>query len=389
MQKFQIKTQIHSGHNSINYLKTIDARKACIVTDKLMIQLGMVDKVTNVLETNNIEYKVFDEVEPNPSLETVTRGLHHIVETKPDLLIAIGGGSAIDAAKAIMFFCIKTKEELVDKEAVKKPCFVAIPTTSGTGSEVTAYSVITDKKKNAKIPISEEIMVPDVAILDAEFTKTVPPFVTADTGMDVLTHSIEALVSKEASEYTDMFAQKSIELVFRYLIRAYKDGNDMTAREKMHDASCMAGIAFTNAGLGITHSLAHSIGAEYGLSHGRANAILLPYVIEYNSGIENNNDDNLKADERYRFVSRLLGLPSNTVEEGVMALIEAVRTMNKMLNIPVTLKETGIDRDEFEKNLDKITKRAIKDICTMSNPKKVNSDDLKNILKRAYCGLQF
>lgn len=387
MNRFQIKTEIHSGHNSIAYLEGIDARKACIVTDKLMIEIGIVDKVAKVLKKNKIEYKIFDEIQPNPSLETVTRGLHHIIKTKPDLLIAVGGGSAIDAAKAIMFFCIKTKEELVDKEAIKKPWFVAIPTTSGTGSEVTTYSVITDQDKNIKIPISDKLMVPDAAILDAEFTKTVPPFVTADTGMDVLTHSIEALVSKGASEYTDMFAQKSIELVFKYLLRAFNDGNDIMAREKMHDASCMAGIAFTNAGLGITHSLAHAIGARYNLSHGRANAILLPYVIEYNSGIENNDVDSTRAGIRYRFVSRLLGLPSSTIEEGVVALIEAVKTMNKILDIPITFKELGIDRDEFEKNLSSIAEKAINDMCTISNPKEANKEDMINILERAYWGV--
>lgn len=387
MNRFQIKTKIYFGHNSIAYLESIGAKRACIVTDKLMVELGIADKVTEVLKKNKIEYKIFDEVQPDPSLETVTKGLNHIIETKPDLLIAVGGGSAIDAAKAIMFLCIKTKEELVDKEAIKKPWFVAIPTTSGTGSEVTTYSVITDKNRNIKIPISDEIMVPDVAILDAEFTKTVPPFVTADTGMDVLTHSIEALVSKEASEYTDMFAQKSIELVFKYLLRGFKDGKDMTAREGMHDASCMAGIAFTNSGLGITHSLAHAVGAKYNLSHGRANAILLPYVIEYNSGTKDGCIDKSKSSEKYSFLSRFLGLPSSNIEEGVIALIEAVKTMNKMLDIPTTFKTIGIDRSEFEKNLDNIAQKAINDICTISNPKEVSREDMINILERAYFGI--
>ncbi|SHK09293.1 1-propanol dehydrogenase PduQ [Paramaledivibacter caminithermalis] len=387
MNRFQIKTQVYSGCNSTTYLESIDAERACIVTDKLMVELGIVDKIIEVLRKNKIEHKIFDEVQSDPSLETVTRGLHHIIKTKPDLLIAVGGGSAIDAAKAIMFFCIKTKEELVDKKAIKKPWFVAIPTTSGTGSEVTTYSVITDKNRNIKIPISDELMVPDVAILDPQFTKTVPPSVTADTGMDVLTHSIEALVSKGASEYTDMFAQKSIELVFKYLLRAFKDGKDMTARGKMHDASCMAGIAFTNAGLGITHSLAHAVGAKYNLSHGRANAILLPYVIEYNSGIKDNHIYRSNIGDRYRFISRLLGLPSSTIEEGVIALIEAIKTINKILNIPITFKALGIDRNKFEKNLNNIAENAINDMCTMSNPKEVNKEDMINILERAYFGI--
>ncbi|MEW9125093.1 MAG: 1-propanol dehydrogenase PduQ, partial [Thermotaleaceae bacterium] len=286
MKKFLVRPEIYFGENSINYLKQVDAKKAFIVTDQFMVKLGIVEKVTKLLDEKNVVYEVFSEVEPDPSLQTVKKGLLQIIKMRPDMLIAVGGGSSIDAGKAIMALCIHTKENFVDPDKVHKPWFVAIPTTSGTGSEVTSYSVVTDKERNLKIPLSEDLMLPDVAILDCILTKTVPPHVTADAGLDVLTHAMEAYVSSAANDFTDIYAEKAIEQVFYYLLRTYRDGNDMEAREKMHSASCMAGIAFTNASLGINHSLAHTFGAKYHFSHGRSNALFLPYVIEYNAGLK-------------------------------------------------------------------------------------------------------
>ncbi|WDV45086.1 iron-containing alcohol dehydrogenase [Clostridiaceae bacterium M8S5] len=378
---FQSKTEIHWGENSLKYLSGLKSQRAFVVADRLMVKLGLVKKVTDVLNESNVKYSVFDEVEPNPSVSTVTKGLHHIIKNKPDLLIAVGGGSVIDAAKAIMYFCIKTKEELVDRADIKKPWFVAFPTTSGTGSEVTAFSVVTDEKNNVKIPLVDNIMTPDVAVLDAEFTRTVPPIVTADTGMDVLSHAIESFVSIKASDYTDMYSRKAVKDVFSYLYRAYIDGDDMIARQKMQQASCMAGISFTNAGLGINHSLAHAIGGIYKISHGRINAMLLPYVIEFNSGINNTLTNSA---QRYEVLADELTLPCQTTREGVLSLIEAIKILNAKLGIPLTLKEYGIDRLEYLENIDVIIKRALEDVCTLTNQTKVTYEGLKSVMYKLY-----
>ncbi|MCG4585477.1 iron-containing alcohol dehydrogenase, partial [Anaerosalibacter bizertensis] len=290
MKKFKLNTEIYYEINSIEKLKDIKRKRAYIVTDELMVELGNIAKITYILDDNNIDWCLFDKVVPDPTVDVIKKGLHEMIDFKPDTIIAIGGGSSIDTAKGILYFYMKILEKLIDKNSIKKPLFIAIPTTSGTGSEVTSYSVITDGENNVKIPIISDDMVPDIAIIDCNFTKTVPPSVTADTGLDVLTHAIEAYVARGSSGYTDIYAEKAIKHVFSYLLKAYSDGNNIEAREKMHDASCMAGIAFTNAGLGINHSLAHALGAKFHIPHGKANAILLPYIIEYNSGISEDRE---------------------------------------------------------------------------------------------------
>ena len=378
--KFQSKTEIHYGQNSIDYIKTLNARFAFVVADELMVKLNMVKKVTDLLDQQGIPYEVFDSIEPNPSLETVKLGLNKIIKSKPDLMIAVGGGSVIDAAKAIMYFCIKTKRELIEEDAIRKPWFVAIPTTSGTGSEVTAFSVITDNQRHVKIPVVSTIMIPDAAILDPEFTRTVPPFVTADTGMDVLVHAIETYVSKEASDFTDIYAKKAIRQVFTYLTRAYNDGNDMEARQKMQEASCMAGIGFTNAGLGVNHSMAHAVGGLFKISHGRANAILLPMTIAYNARAGNPIHSIAK---RYAKLAKSMGFPADTDEEGVQSLIAAVHYLNRQLEIPSCFEVHGIDPIAYKAQLDTMTKNAMADTCTPSNPRKPQPEDLKDLLIKA------
>lgn len=378
--KFQSKTEIHYGKDSIRCLDDLKAKSAFVVADQLMVQLNMVKLVTDHLDANSIPYEVFTEVEPNPSLETVKKGLDHIITAKPDLLIAVGGGSVIDAAKAIMYFCIKTKEQLIERESIRKPWFIAIPTTSGTGSEVTAFSVVTDTQKQIKIPLVSRTMIPDAAILDPEFTRTVPPFVTADTGMDVLVHAIETYVSKEGSDFTDIYAQKAIKDVFTYLVRAFKNGDDMEARQKMQEASCMAGIGFTNAGLGVNHSLAHAVGGLFKISHGRANAILLPTVIAYNARVDRPIPSIAK---RYATLAKELGFPASTDEEGVRSLIAAVSFLNKQLEIPAGFEGQGIDPEAYHTQLDAMAENAMTDTCTPSNPRKPQPGDLKSLLLQA------
>lgn len=382
IKKFEQKTKIYYGINSIEKLKDIKGNRTYIVTDELMVELDNVANLTNILDDNNIDWCLFDKVIPDPTIDIIKEGLFDMIQFKPDTIIAIGGGSSLDTAKGILYFYIKTVEELIEEDNIKKPLFVAIPTTSGTGSEVTSYSVITDEKNGSKVPITSNDMVPDIAIIDCGFTKTIPPSVTAETGLDVLTHAIEAYVAKDYSDYTDIYAEKAIKHVFSYLLRAYDDGKDMEAREKMHDASCMAGIAFTNAGLGINHSLAHAIGAEYHIPHGRANAILLPYIIEYNSGI--GEDRILEVAERYSKISKTLGFPHSSTKEGVLSLIEGIKILKEKLNIPITLSEAGMEYNEFRQAIDRIVEKAMRDVCTFANPRDVSKEDLKLILNKAY-----
>jgi acetaldehyde dehydrogenase/alcohol dehydrogenase len=278
------------------------------------------------------------------------------------------------------------KKMLMNKNIIK-PYFIAIPTTSGTGSEVTSYSVITDTQNNVKIPLKDDEMLPDVAILDCEFTKSVPPTVTADTGMDVLTHAIEAFISKGASDCTDALSQMAIEYVFKYLLNCYKNGEDIVSREKIHSASCMAGVAFENASLGLNHSLAHAFGAKFKVSHGKANAIFLPYVIKYNSGLFDENDYiGFETCKKYAKISRLLGLPTSDLKEGVIMLIKSIKVLNNQLNIPLTIQEMGINEDEFEYFLEEMTQVALKDVCTQGNPRVPVEKDIYIIFKEAYYG---
>ena len=301
MQWFKVPEKIYFEAGSIAYVEKMpDITKAFIVTDESMVKLGYVDKILYHLRNRQsyVHSEIFAEVEPDPSFETIKRGVKAIDSFKPDVIIAIGGGSAIDAAKGMWLFYehpeadvegLKLKFMDIRKRTYKFPKLgqkakmVAVPTTSGTGSEVTSFAVISDKEQNKKYPLADYELTPDVAIIDPDLVMTLPKRITADTGMDVLTHAIEAYVSNMASDYTDGLSEKAVELVLNYLLEAYEHGDNKLAREKMHNASCIAGMAFTNAFLGINHSLAHKIGAKYHTAHGRANAILVPYVIRYNA----------------------------------------------------------------------------------------------------------
>jgi acetaldehyde dehydrogenase/alcohol dehydrogenase len=274
----------------------------------------------------------------------------------------------------------------------KKAQMVCIPTTSGTGSEVTSFSVITDKRNgNIKYPLADYELTPDVAIIDPQFVRSLPKTIVADTGMDVLTHAIEAYVSVLASDFTDGLAIKAIEMIFEYLTRSYLNENDTEAREKMHNASCIAGMAFTNAFLGINHSLAHKIGGEFHVSHGRANAVILPYVIAYNAKKPDKfatfpKYGTYTADKRYARIARVLNLKGDTEEDQVKSLIAAVKDLNRKLNIPLTLKDLGIDEKVFLEQLPAIAERAFEDQCTTANPVYPRIKDLEGILMEAYYG---
>ncbi|MDZ4442411.1 bifunctional acetaldehyde-CoA/alcohol dehydrogenase [Bacillus cereus] len=410
MQWFKLPPKVFFEKHATQYLaKMPNISRAFIVTDPGMVELGYVDTVTHYLQQhlNDVKVGVFSEVEPDPSDETVFKGAEMMRSFKPDVIIALGGGSAMDAAKGMWlfyeypetkFFGIKQKFLDIRKRTCKFPTlgqkaqFVAIPTTSGTGSEVTPFAVITDKKNNIKYPLADYELTPDVAIIDPQFVMTVPPHVTADTGMDVLTHAIEAYVSIMANDYTDGLALKAIDLVFKYLPRAYKNGNDEEAREKMHNASAIAGMAFANAFLGINHSLAHKLGPEFQIPHGRANAILMPHVIRYNAIKPRKHAlfpkyEHFVADERYAYIARTLGLPASTVEEGVESLVQAIISLGKELNINMSIAGQGVKQEAFENVVDVLSERAFEDQCTPANPKLPLISELKEVYKQAYKGV--
>ncbi|NLP47013.1 MAG: bifunctional acetaldehyde-CoA/alcohol dehydrogenase [Epulopiscium sp.] len=410
MQWFKIPEKIYFEPGSIQYLsKMPDITRAFIVTDPLMVEIGYLEKVLYHLR-NRLDYvhsKVFSDVEPDPSLETVQRGAEAMRDFQPDVIIALGGGSAMDAAKGMWLFyehpdadfsSMALKFMDIRKRVYKFPKMgqkakmVAIPTTSGTGSEVTSFAVITDKEKNIKYPLADYELTPDVAIIDPDFVMTVPPKVTANTGIDVLTHAIEAYVSVLASDYTDALAMKAIELVFEYLPRAYKNGNDAVAREKMHNASCMGGMAFTNAFLGANHSMAHKLGGEFNIPHGAANAVLLPYVIEYNGEstptkfMSFPKYEHYIAPEKYAQIAKHLGLPCSTPEEGVKSLANAVRKLMTDLNMPLTLREYGIEEKAFLSKIDYLAEKAFEDQCTTANPRLPLVKEYAEIYRKAYYG---
>ena len=409
MQWFKVPEKIYFEAGSIAYLEKMpNIERAFIVTDEGMVKLGYVDKILYHLRKRqtHVHCEIFSEVEADPSFDTVNKGLQAMNNFKPDVIIALGGGSPIDAAKGMWLFYenpeadpegLKLKFMDIRKRTYKFPKMgskakmVAIPTTSGTGSEVTSFAVITDKVKNKKYPLADYELTPDVAIVDPDLVMSLPKSVTADTGMDVLTHALEAYVSVMASDYTDGLAEKAAELVVEYLKEAYEHGNDKTAREKMHNASTIAGMAFTNAFLGVCHSMAHKIGAEFHLPHGRINAILLPYVIRYNSSkptklVSWPKYEYFIADKKYANMAKRLGLKSSTVEEGIDSLIKEVQRLNTELNIPKSFQEAGIAENEFLAKVDLLADRAFEDQCTTVNPRVPLVSEIKQILLDSYYG---
>lgn len=409
MQWFKVPEKIYFEAGSIQYLEKMpNIERAFIVTDEGMMKLGYVDKILYHLRKRHqyVHSEIFSDVESDPSFDTIKKGVEAMNAFKPDVIIALGGGSPIDAAKGMWLFYenpdadvegLKLKFMDIRKRTYKFPklgskCkMVAIPTTSGTGSEVTSFAVITDKEKNKKYPLADYELTPDVAIIDPDLVMSLPQSITADTGMDVLTHAIEAYVSNMASDYTDGLAEKAVELVMEYLQKAYDDGTDKTAREKMHNASTIAGMAFTNAFLGINHSLAHKIGAEFHMPHGRINAILLPYVIKYNASkptkfVSFPKYEYFIANQKYANLAKKVGLPANTVEEGIESLIQKVKEMNTHLKMPSSFKEAGIDEQEFLAKVDLLADRAFEDQCTTANPRVPLVSELKQILLDSYYG---
>ena len=379
MKRFKLSTEVLFSEDAIDALLEEKDENAVLITDKFMVDSGMADMILKKL-SNCKEVSVFSEVVPDPPMDLIERGIAFLQDKDCDIVVALGGGSSIDAAKAIVYMAKKI-EEKQNPDNQKKIKLIALPTTSGTGSEVTQFAVVTDSKTGVKIPLIDESLMPDIAILDPELVKSAPPFITADTGMDVITHALEAYVSETASDCSDCLAEKAAELAFEFLPRAYRNGYDIKARDKMHRASCLAGMAFNLVNLGVNHGIAHALGAIFHIPHGRANALVLPYVIEFNAdmareGAKHSND----AAKKYQKMARIVGLPAPTPKVGVANLIAEIQRLLKYMDRPQCMSECGVSVEEFNKHREEIVRRALADACTQANPRKDTAEDINKIL---------
>ena len=373
MRSFEIKTKVFFGDQALDRLAEIPYNKVLIITDPFMAQSSMFNLVTDPLKRANKEFEIFKDVVPDPPIEKISEGVKKMLEYKPDVLVAVGGGSAIDSSKSIREFALRV-------EPYAEVGLIAIPTTSGTGSEVTSFAVVSDPKEKMKYPLVSEHLTPDEAILDAELVKSVPPAITADTGMDVFTHALEACVSTNRSDFTNALAEKAIEICGVFLLRAYLDGNDTHARQKMHSASCLAGLAFNTASLGLNHGMAHQLGATFHIPPGRANAMLLPHIIEFNSDINKHSKSQkeyLPAVKRYATVAQILGLSSYNKIMTVRSLVNWVQFMLKEMDIPLSISQMGtISKEEYFNAIDRMADAALADACTATNPRVPTKEDV-------------
>lgn len=377
MKIFSVPNKIVHDENALEYLKTVEGKKAVLVTGgSSMKRFGFLDEAKSYLEEAGLEVKIIDGVNPDPTVQECLEGGKQMEEFQPDWIVAIGGGSAMDAAKAMWIFYeypgydFENLVEFNNPPLRKKARLICIPSTSGTASEITAFSVITDPEKEIKYPLVHPDFVPDVAIIDPRLPQTMPPKITAHTGMDVMTHAIEAFVSTAADSYASPLAVEAIKLVFENLEKAVKNGDDIDARTKMHDASTLAGMAFSNVSLGIVHSMAHKIGGIYHITHGEANAIMLPYIIDYNR----------KETKRYDELEKLIGVDD---------IAEEVRKLNSAVGIADCIKNgknTIIEEENFLSVLDKMSENAFKDACTLTNPRNTSAEDIKKIYSASYYG---
>ncbi len=384
MARFTLPRDIYFGAGAMSELKNLKGyHKAFIVTGgHSMRKTGFLQKLDDILKDAGLETKIYEGVEPDPSIERVYDGAKAMREFQPDVIVSIGGGSPMDAAKAMWVFYEypeKTFDDIKDPFTMpklrQKAIFVGIPSTSGTASEVTAFSVITDYSTNIKYPLADFEITPDIAVLDTDIAQTMPKTLTAHTGMDALTHAIEAYVASARSDFSDALALKAISDIFDSLLDSFNGDKD--ARGKMHIAQCLAGMAFSNALLGIAHSLAHKTGAMFHITHGCCNAILLPYVIQYNSRV---------CMERYAQIAKQLGLPGNTDKQLTNALIDAIRALNVKLGIQPTYQTNGVSEEDFKAHAQTIAENAVKDPCTGSNPRTTNAEDMLKVLTCAYYG---
>lgn len=385
MQRFTIPRDLYFGDNALAQLESIKATKAFIVYGSNRLKAdGVISKIQNHLQKANIESTTFAGVEHDPSVATVKEGSRQMTEFQPDLIIAIGGGSPIDAAKAMWIFY--EYPEFTFEEAAKpfnlpelrtKAKFVAISTTSGTATEVTSFSVITDNETGIKYPIADYNITPDIAILDTTLVESMPKHLVANTGMDAFTHALEAYVSSVANPITDALAMRSIEMICKNLVASYN--GDIIARKNMHIAQNLAGMAFSNAILGIAHSMAHKSGAILNVPHGLANAIYLPNTILFNS-------KNKIAGEKYAEIAQRVGLFGNNQQELITSLVQLIKDMRKAMNMQASLQEFGIDEADFKTKVTNMAVTAVADPCTSTNPREISIEEMHKLYLAAYYG---
>ena len=365
MKEFRLATRVGLGADALDALDEFRDHPVFLVTDDFLASTPVYQKVIGKLGG---KVTTFTGVRPNPMTGEIAEGVTVYIGAKPEVVVAYGGGSVMDAAKVM-------HKAALEAGVGAPQGIVAIPTTSGSGSEVTSFAVVTDEKTHTKIPIVSPDLVAGLAILDPEAVVGVPKHITADSGMDVLTHAIEAYVAANASDFSDALAEKAVELIFQHLARCYTHGDDEKAREHMHNASCMAAMAFDNAGLGIVHSLAHALGGHYPVAHGRLNALLLPHVIEFHA------ERSPQVAERYARLGRLVA-PSATGRAAVMSLVGAVQKLRVRLEMPSRLSEAKVSSADLRRDEEELVRAALADGCTTTNPVAPTAEDLKAILRR-------
>lgn len=369
---FHVPTKIHYGAGSIQDIRDYNLTSLCVIADPFLLENEVFQDAIKMIEDEGISYEIFSDIVPDAPLEKVVEGVTRLEENEHQAILAIGGGSTLDTAKAIGFF-----HGVIYKKPEKVMVF-AVPTTSGTGSEVTSYVVIKDTKTGVKYPIRDEKLAPDVAILDTNFVMSMPPKITVDTGFDALTHAMEAYVSKNANHFTDVLARDAVKNVCTWLPKVLDMEDPEYARERLHVAACTAGIAFDQAGVGINHSLAHIVGARFGIPHGRANAILLPYVTAYNF--------NHMKEKKYLDLAEMFGAQGFSEEIKFRNMLKALIRARNKLGVPHSFRDAGVDEEEFKKQLEELAKIAYKDGCTSTNPVLPEISDLEMILCNAYYG---
>lgn len=377
LKQFKMATKIVTGVDALSTVQTLCFKKVLIICDPFMEQNGTAEKLAQLLQEKNISCRIFSEIIPDPTIDVVTNGLIAATDLKPDGVIALGGGSAMDAAKVIRHIYT-----MVEKSSPVQ--LVCVPTTSGTGSEVTSFAVISDPSTQSKYALVDDCMIPDLAILDPVLTISVPKSVTADTGIDVLTHCIEALASTAATDFTDAASEKAMKIIWQDLIAVVKDGQNLALRERVHNASCLAGIAFSEASLGICHSLAHALGGKFHIPHGRVNALLLPHVISYNAGLDLEKE--IPSLATYQRIAGVLGFQAGTPKATVHALINGLNRQLKQLEIDNLITDHAIDSEEFLAAIPEMAAKAMADKCTITNPRKPSLQELEQLYKRLLRG---
>ncbi|WP_432459775.1 MULTISPECIES: 1-propanol dehydrogenase PduQ [unclassified Agarivorans] len=368
MKKFSVKTRVYSGIGSLEYLKRFKDKKIWIVCDGFLATSPLYTRLAGLLEQHN-QLFLFSEITADPDISTIVKGIAELQKIQPQIIIGFGGGSAIDAAKAIRFF-------VEQSQSLPLEACIAIPTTSGTGSEVTSATVISDKQKGIKYPLFHPSIFPTIAILDPELVLTVPAEITANTGMDVLTHAIEAYVSKDANDFADALAEKAVQTIFQYLPTAYVNGQCIATRNKVHNASSMAGMAFSQAGLGLNHAIAHQLGGQFKLAHGLANAILLPHVIRHNA-------KDIRARKRYARLAKHCQLSPKSLNDmaAVNQLIFHINQLLQQLKIKSSLRKLGIYESKVKEKLATIISATHADSTLSTNPCAVSDKDIRHIVE--------